>query len=166
MRKMPEISCSSDLLWSDPIDERTSHGLDEATLMEWKDVEFVRNDERGTLFSDLQLHLHLRLHLHLHLEIQKQVDICSGAGFVFGHKAIVDFLGNNNLCSIVRLIWYLHICNQYRAHDVQREGYNEHFMHSGRDLPLVVTVFSAPNYCGYYGNLAAILRYAHVFSNC
>lgn len=39
----------SDLLWSDPIDERTGHGLDKETLQEWKELEYVPNKERGLL---------------------------------------------------------------------------------------------------------------------
>jgi hypothetical protein len=61
---------------------------------------------------------------------------------------------------------YLQYLISKRAHDVQREGFSELFMHSGRELPLVVTVFSAPNYCGYYGNLAAIMRYASQKKSC
>jgi len=67
---------------------------------------------------------------------------------IFGYTAVIDFLKTNNLSTIIR------------AHDVQRTGYSEHFMHckEGRRLPLVVTLFSAPNYCGHYGNEAALLR--------
>jgi serine/threonine-protein phosphatase 2B catalytic subunit len=42
-----------------------------------------------------------------------------------------------------------------RAHEVQNEGYK---MHTWADKcsPLIYTVFSAPNYCGNYGNKGAI----------
>jgi diadenosine tetraphosphatase ApaH/serine/threonine PP2A family protein phosphatase len=71
-----------------------------------------------------------------------------GAGYIFGYTAVMEFLKTNNLTSIIR------------AHDVQRTGYSQQFMHckEKRKLPLVITLFSAPNYCGYYGNEAAILR--------
>jgi hypothetical protein len=71
-----------------------------------------------------------------------------GAGYIFGYAAVMEFLKTNQITTI------------FRAHDVQRTGYCQHFMHckENRKLPLVVTLFSAPNYCGYYGNEAAILR--------
>jgi len=71
-----------------------------------------------------------------------------GAGYIFGYTAVMEFLKTNNLASIIR------------AHDVQRSGYAQQFMHckEKRKLPLVITLFSAPNYCGYYGNEAAVLR--------
>jgi len=71
-----------------------------------------------------------------------------GAGYIFGYTAVMDFLKENNLSTIIR------------AHDVQRTGYTEHFMHckENRILPLIITLFSAPNYCGHYGNEAAIMR--------
>jgi len=43
-----------------------------------------------------------------------------------------------------------------RAHEVQQAGYKVHFVNA--DVPPVVTVFSAPNYCGRYGNRGAFLR--------
>eukprot|EP01125_Pyxidicula_operculata_P012476 TRINITY_DN4091_c0_g1_i2.p1 TRINITY_DN4091_c0_g1~~TRINITY_DN4091_c0_g1_i2.p1 ORF type:complete len:652 (+),score=165.45 TRINITY_DN4091_c0_g1_i2:55-2010(+) len=71
-----------------------------------------------------------------------------GAGYIFGFTAISSFLADNDLCSLIR------------AHDVQRLGYCEHWMHSktNRRYPPVITVFSAPNYCGYMDNQAAYLR--------
>merc|ERR1712232_501437 len=56
------------------------------------------------------------------------------------------------------------------AHEVQEEGYRFHFQEAtggGSDMarakqsgimPPVITVFSAPNYCGRYGNKAAFIR--------
>ena len=44
-----------------------------------------------------------------------------------------------------------------RAHEVKQDGY-EMYLWEGKDsFPLVITVFSAPNYCNSYGNRAAIL---------
>jgi len=69
-----------------------------------------------------------------------------GAGFIFGYRAIVDFLTTNNLVSLIR------------AHEVQMDGYFEHFfLRSDRQQPLVITVFSAANYCDIYGNSASFM---------
>jgi hypothetical protein len=40
---------------------------------------------------------------------------------------------------------------------VQIEGYKQHLWPKWKDIPMVYTLFSAPNYCGSYGNLGAIL---------
>jgi len=47
-----------------------------------------------------------------------------------------------------------------RAHEVVQNGYRFHFQRSDAEYvtPPVVTVFSAPNYCGRYGNRGAMLR--------
>ena len=44
-----------------------------------------------------------------------------------------------------------------RAHEVQIEGYKQHRWPKWQGIPMVYTVFSAPNYCGQYGNKGAIL---------
>mmetsp|Transcript_29884 Transcript_29884/g.33353 ORF Transcript_29884/g.33353 Transcript_29884/m.33353 type:complete len:550 (+) Transcript_29884:1-1650(+) len=70
-----------------------------------------------------------------------------GCGYIFGYTATVKFLQENNILAIIR------------AHEVQREGFTMATMNrtDGSD-PMVITVFSAPNYCDYYGNTAAFLR--------
>ena len=52
-----------------------------------------------------------------------------------------------------------------RAHEVQIEGYKQHMWPKWNDIPMVYTVFSAPNYCGSYGNLGAILTIEEVFNH-
>jgi serine/threonine-protein phosphatase PP1 catalytic subunit len=62
-----------------------------------------------------------------------------GVSCIFGEKQVYDFNRKNDLDLIVR------------AHQVVDDGY-EFF--ANRQL---VTVFSAPNYCGEFDNSAAIL---------
>jgi len=70
-----------------------------------------------------------------------------GCGFVYGYNAVLSFLEHNNLLTLVR------------AHEVQREGYYCHyFWRQDQEFPLVITVFSAPNYCDVYGNQAAYMK--------
>ena len=70
------------------------------------------------------------------------------------------FLDQNNLLSIIR------------AHEAQIEGLfihqmknfnykNRYKMHHwpGSDFPLVITIFSAPNYCDVYNNKGAIIKF-------
>ena len=62
-----------------------------------------------------------------------------GVSYVFGEKAVEEFIDNNNLDLICR------------AHQVVEDGY-EFF--ADRQ---VITVFSAPNYCGEYNNSASMM---------
>jgi len=47
-----------------------------------------------------------------------------------------------------------------RAHEAQMEGFRMHHTCGETGFPSVITVFSAPNYCGTYGNKGAILQFA------
>jgi len=62
-----------------------------------------------------------------------------GVSFIFGEKVVQDFNRKNDLDLIIR------------AHQVVDEGY-EFF--ANRQL---ITIFSAPNYCGEFDNCAGIL---------
>jgi diadenosine tetraphosphatase ApaH/serine/threonine PP2A family protein phosphatase len=62
-----------------------------------------------------------------------------GSGFLFGKEALEDFLTSNNLKLLIR------------AHECVTDGFQ--YLHDD----LVLTVFSASNYCGYCANNAAVL---------
>ena len=75
--------------------------------------------------------------------------------FFYGRRAVKKLLDANHLISILR------------AHQVQVDGYKMHRFHDGPaskasstavsqiDFPSVITIFSAPNYCGSYDNKGA-----------
>jgi len=67
---------------------------------------------------------------------------------LYGMKATRKFLKHNKLCTIIR------------GHQVQQEGYFEHFSCTERTFAIapVLTVFSAPNYCDQYGNRGAFIQ--------
>ena len=74
-----------------------------------------------------------------------------GCSFRYGFRAIVQFLAINGLAGIIR------------AHEVQEEGFLYHFQDAGQGVnsqnaPPVITIFSAPNYCGRYMNKAAYMQ--------
>lgn len=80
-----------------------------------------------------------------------------GCSYRYGFRAVVSFLAVNGLVGLIR------------AHEVQEEGYFYHYVdlqgansnNPGQVTPPVITVFSAPNYTGRYGNKAAIMRMHH-----
>lgn len=65
--------------------------------------------------------------------------------YYFGKKPLKKILDKNNLMTIVR------------GHQVQVDGYKMHKWDGPQSFPYVITIFSAPNYCGYYANKAAVL---------
>lgn len=60
--------------------------------------------------------------------------------------AATKFLERNNLLTVIR------------AHEAQIEGFKMHKW-SGSDFPLVITIFSAPNYCDIYNNKGAVIKF-------
>eukprot|EP00007_Cunea_sp_BSH-02190019_P007459 CAMPEP_0174231216 /NCGR_PEP_ID=MMETSP0417-20130205/1788_1 /TAXON_ID=242541 /ORGANISM="Mayorella sp, Strain BSH-02190019" /LENGTH=594 /DNA_ID=CAMNT_0015309055 /DNA_START=12 /DNA_END=1796 /DNA_ORIENTATION=- len=69
-----------------------------------------------------------------------------GCGQVFGYSALKRFLDQNNLLCVIR------------GHEIQKTGYYEHHFHrKDTEHPLLITVFSCPNYSDMYLNKAAVL---------
>jgi len=64
---------------------------------------------------------------------------CRGVSYTFGHDIISDFLSRHDLDLICR------------AHQVVEDGYE---FQANRQL---LTIFSAPNYCGEFDNAGAIM---------
>ena len=69
-----------------------------------------------------------------------------GCSYYYGAEAATKFLERNNLLTIIR------------AHEAQIEGFKMHKW-SGSDFPLVITIFSAPNYCDTYNNKGAVIKF-------
>ena len=126
-----------DILWSDPITDDQVEGMTEEEYDAFIQLDFKSNPMRG----------------------------CS---YCFGYKALKEFLDRNKLVCLVR------------AHEVQQDGFKKHYdsivmeermksLIASRvstekpgttfdDLPPLITIFSAPNYCDRYENRGAILR--------
>ena len=66
--------------------------------------------------------------------------------YYFNFNALKLFLEKNNLLSLIR------------AHEVKLEGFQHHTL-KNEAFPLAITIFSAPQYCGYYQNKAAFLSF-------
>jgi serine/threonine-protein phosphatase 2B catalytic subunit len=66
--------------------------------------------------------------------------------YIFGVKAAKPFIEKNKFLSIIR------------AHETQLEGFKMHQWDNNNEFPLVITIFSAPNYCDVYGNKAAVIK--------
>lgn len=62
-------------------------------------------------------------------------------------KALMPFLKKNNILAIIR------------AHESQPDGYKMHRWNGPGEFPMVITVFSAPNYCDVYGNKGAVIKF-------
>lgn len=72
-----------------------------------------------------------------------------GCSFYFSARALFEFLARSDLLAVVR------------AHEFEEDGFMFHFdgpeyreldQRACRDLPPLMTVFSAPNYCDTHGN--------------
>ena len=64
---------------------------------------------------------------------------------VFGKRPVNSLLQKEGLKAIVR------------AHECKQRGYKFHQWNGAEEFPPVITIFSAPNYCGTHDNQAAVL---------
>ena len=69
-----------------------------------------------------------------------------GCAYFFSYYACRDFLLDNNLLSIIR------------GHEVQKNGVRFFRKSSRTKFHVLISLFSAPNYCDTYDNVAAILK--------
>merc|ERR1719411_590814 len=67
--------------------------------------------------------------------------------YVFGIDAVTTFLKKNNLTAVIR------------AHEAQFDGYKMQMINEQTQIPRVITIFSAPNYCDVYKNKGACLKF-------
>lgn len=67
--------------------------------------------------------------------------------YIFGVDAVTTFLNKNNLTAIIR------------AHEACFDGYKFLFVSEQTQIPRVITIFSAPNYCDVYKNKGACLKF-------
>merc|ERR1719203_1497810 len=67
--------------------------------------------------------------------------------YVFGIDAVRTFLKKNNLTAVIR------------AHEAQFDGYKMQMINEQTQIPRVITIFSAPNYCDVYKNKGACLKF-------
>ena len=65
----------------------------------------------------------------------------------YSYRAVETFLNHNDLLSVVR------------GHQPQDNGYRIYKVNEVTSFPSLITIFSAPNYCGTYNNMAAVLVY-------
>lgn len=76
-----------------------------------------------------------------------------GCSYFYGLAAVSAFLKRNSLLSVIR------------AHEAQLDGYKMHRWNGSTDFPVVITLFSAPNYCDIYNNKAAIIKFENNILN-
>jgi len=76
-----------------------------------------------------------------------------GCSYFYTYTAVVEFLTNNNLLSIIR------------AHEAQDAGYKMYRKNQATGFPSLITIFSAPNYLDVYNNKAAVLKYENNIMN-
>jgi len=72
---------------------------------------------------------------------------------VYGVDAVSTFLKKNDLTAIIR------------AHEACFDGYKFMFVCEKTQVPRVITIFSAPNYCDVYKNKGACLKYKNDILN-
>ena len=127
---IPDFGLLCDLLWSDPAPIEVS--TKKESLLEF------------SIANTAVIHGHFRFFFSLScsfrlLWLQGWAENERGVSFVFGANVIEEFLQKQDLDLIVR------------AHQVVEDGYQ---FFAGRRL---VTLFSAPNYCGEFDNAGAMM---------
>jgi serine/threonine-protein phosphatase PP1 catalytic subunit len=104
------------------------------------DVRSINNIKKGTRIPESGLLCDLMWADPATNQKEEFLDNDRGVSYTFNQSVVNKFIGLNKLDLVCR------------AHQVCDAGYEFSFGHK------LVTVFSAPNYCGEYGNSAAVMK--------
>lgn len=74
-----------------------------------------------------------------------------GCSYYFGYELASRFLKKTGLVSIIR------------AHEAQANGFKMYNWGGDKEFPTVITIFSAPNYCDFYNNKGAVIKFKVYF---
>ena len=108
---------------------------------------FIEPTYSGSICDILWSDPHQKYDLIDELWIKNTKRNCS---YFYSYKAVVNFLKTNELKIIIR------------GHEVQMDGYKLYKEYN--ELPSLITIFSAPNYCDIYKNTGAYIEYNHGIS--
>jgi diadenosine tetraphosphatase ApaH/serine/threonine PP2A family protein phosphatase len=141
-----------DLLWADPMSDENVMEMNDEDYQSFMEVDWASNPARG----------------------------CS---YCFGYKALRQFLDDNKLVCLVRAHevqkngfkkHFDPIILEARMRDILQHrsaslaaasaaaANQPHPSTNNADLPPLITIFSAPNYCDAQGNLGAYVRFSRV----
>lgn len=76
-----------------------------------------------------------------------KVNEARGCSYFFGFELAKGFLQKNGLLSVIR------------AHEAQANGFKMYHWGGQKQFPTVITIFSAPNYCDFYNNKGAVIKF-------
>merc|ERR1719162_513507 len=133
-REVPREGPFCDLLWADPVDEDKANDEDGDHGDDGGDEDGGGGGGGGN--SD-----------ELEQTTWFSYNETRQCSYVFGIDAVRTFLKKNNLTAIIR------------AHEAQFDGYKMQMINEQTQIPRVITIFSAPNYCDVYKNKGACLKF-------
>ena len=81
------------------------------------------------------------------LESLTKANDARGCSYYFGYELAKNFLNKNGLLSVIR------------AHEAQANGFKMYHWGGQKQFPTVITIFSAPNYCDFYNNKGAVIKF-------
>ena len=81
------------------------------------------------------------------LESLVQQNEVRGCSYFFGSELTKQFFQRNKIISVIR------------AHEAQAEGFKMYKWSGAEKFPAVITIFSAPNYCDFYNNKGAVIKF-------
>lgn len=88
------------------------------------------------------------------LETLTKANDARGCSYYFGYELAKNFLNKNGLLSVIR------------AHEAQANGFKMYHWGGQKQFPTVITIFSAPNYCDFYNNKGAVIKFKVLLTLC